>query len=200
MTSVLKAVADPKRTESLWTNARIVRGCVEGNEEAWDAFLDKYKNLIFSIPIKYGFSPEDAADIFQAVCLDAIAELSKLREPDALPKWLMEVTSHKCFHWKRRESRYVSSDADGNQEPPASPESDTEEILAQTQQEQVLREAVASLPDRCQQLVRMLFFESTHRPYDEVARSLGLATGSIGFIRRRCLDKLRRRLQELNFR
>ena len=55
------------------------------------------------------------------------------------------------------------------------------------------------LPARCQQLVRMLFFEEPARPYQEVARELGIAPGSIGFIRQRCLDRLREKLLEAGF-
>ena len=36
-------------------------------------------------------------------------------------------------------------------------------------------------------------------PKDDVARTLGLAQGSIGFIRGKCLDKLRARLEEKGF-
>jgi hypothetical protein len=45
-----------------------------------------------------------------------------------------------------------------------------------------------------------LFFEQPPLPYTEVARRLGLATGSIGFIRGRCLDRLRKLLVESGFR
>jgi DNA-directed RNA polymerase specialized sigma24 family protein len=45
----------------------------------------------------------------------------------------------------------------------------------------------------------MLFFEDPPRPYDEVAKELQLATGSIGFTRSRCLKKLKQLLQEKGF-
>src|SRR5713101_7136188 len=91
--------------QAAWTDTRLVRECLLGNEEAWSALIDKYKNLIFSIPLKYGFSADDATDIFQAVCLEMLAELPKLRKPEALPKWIMQVTAHKCFHGKRQQQR-----------------------------------------------------------------------------------------------
>jgi DNA-directed RNA polymerase specialized sigma24 family protein len=46
----------------------------------------------------------------------------------------------------------------------------------------------------------MLFFESPARPYQEIAGHLGLAAGSIGFIRGRCLTRLRRELEKKGFR
>ena len=53
-------------------DTRLVKECLRGEETAWSELVSKYKNLIFSIPIKYGFSQEEAADIFQSVCLDLV--------------------------------------------------------------------------------------------------------------------------------
>src|SRR5947209_3196055 len=85
----------------------LVAECLKGNEEAWSALIDKYKNLIFSIPIKYGFSRDEAAEIFQAVCVSMLQELSNLREPRALAAWLIRITSHKCFRWKEQWNRNI---------------------------------------------------------------------------------------------
>src|ERR1700683_649917 len=93
-----------------WPDTRLVRECLRGREAALAALIDKYKTLISSIPIKYGLSADDAADVFQAVCLEMLTELHKLREPKALPKWIMQVTAHKCFHRKRQQKRIDDSD------------------------------------------------------------------------------------------
>ena len=58
---------------------QLIRGCLEGDAQAWSALIDKYKNLINSISIKLGIY-QDAADIFQAVCVTLLSKLSQLRE------------------------------------------------------------------------------------------------------------------------
>jgi len=73
----------------------------------------------------------------------------------------------------------------------------TEAILTEAEEEQSLRQVISELQPRCRQLIHMLFFEEPSRPYREVAAILGIATGSIGFIRQRCLGRLRKRLLEL---
>jgi RNA polymerase sigma factor (sigma-70 family) len=181
-----------------WPDARLVRECLDGNEEAWSALIDKYKNLIFSIPIKYGFSQDDATDIFQSVCLELLSELPKLREAQALPKWIMQITAHKCFHRKQQQQRVELSDPNDEVLERSTP-SRAVEILRQAEEEQSLRQAMAELPERCRQLVHMLFFVEPARPYQEIAAELGIAVGSIGFIRQRCLEKLRKRLLETGF-
>jgi RNA polymerase sigma factor (sigma-70 family) len=192
------AQATIERRPTVWTDARLVRECLRGSEEAWSALIDKYKNLIFSIPVKYGLSADDARDIFQAVCVELLSELPKLRKPKALPKWIMQVTMHKCFHHKRQQQRMASREPD-NESFEASVPARAEGILREAEEEQALRNAVSDLPPRCQHLIHMLFFEEPPRPYQQLAEELGLAPGSIGFIRQRCLERLRKRLSEAGF-
>jgi RNA polymerase sigma factor (sigma-70 family) len=178
---------------------RLVRACLKGDQEAWAALIDKYKNLIYSIPIKLEIY-EDAADIFQAVCLDLLSELPRLREPRALPKWLMQTCYHKCLHQRRSADRRVSvSDEHLERLAGESAAALPQELLVQLEREQKLREVMAKLPERCRRMIHLLFFETPPRPYQEVARELGLATGSIGFIRGRCLTRLRKELEKVGF-
>jgi RNA polymerase sigma factor (sigma-70 family) len=186
-----------QRGENRVPDEQLVRDCLKGRDAAWSALINKYKNLIFSIPIRYGFSEEDAADIFQAVCMDLLAELPRLRKPQALAGWLIQVTRNKCFHRKRETQRHPMREIDG--EEPSGAEEAADDLISELQQDQLLREALSDLAPRCRQLVQMLFFEIPARPYEQVAKDLKLAPGSIGFIRRRCLDKLRERLEQMGF-
>jgi RNA polymerase sigma factor (sigma-70 family) len=181
-----------------WPDTRLVRECLGGGEQAWCALISKYKNLIFSIPLKYGFSAEDSTDIFQAVCLDLLSELPKLRKVKALPKWIMQITAHKCFHRKQQERRTEVSDPNDKLFERRTP-ARAEEILREAEDEQGLRQAMSELTPRCRQLVQMLFYDEPARPYQEIAEALGIAVGSIGFIRQRCLERLRKRLLEAGF-
>jgi RNA polymerase sigma factor (sigma-70 family) len=176
----------------------LVQECLKGNEKAWSALIDKYKNLIFSIPIKYGFSPDEAAEIFQAVCISMLQELSQLREPRALAAWLIRMTSHECFRRKEQRNRNIETELEETlpDEFPKMPE----ELFREIEREQILREALAALSPECKLLVELLFFEDPPVPYDELSKTLGMAKGSIGATRMRCLEKLRRGLEKKGFR
>ena len=177
------------------SDRELVASCLSGDEQAWSELIDRYNRLIFSIPLKQGLTREEAADIFQAVCLDLVAELPRLRDPQALPAWLIQTTRHKVSKWRRRNDRYVPDEGTHTENAPA-PEADMPDaLLRDVQQAQALRDAVAALSDRCQRMVQMLFFETPSRPYKDVASALGVATGSIGFLRSRCLDRLRSDLE-----
>ncbi len=184
--------------DATWSDSRLIHACLDGNEQAWAALIQKYKNLIYSIPMKYGASPDDAADIFQAVCLELFSELPRLRKTAAFRGWLITVTAHQSFHWKRKVRRRAEDELTPLEEETlgADPSPD---LIEQVEREQMLREAVARLPARCQELVQLLFYQQPQLSYREVAERLGLATGSIGFIRGRCLTRLQRLLQEWGF-
>jgi RNA polymerase sigma factor (sigma-70 family) len=177
---------------------QLVRLCLQGDQRAWEELIDKYKRLIFSIPFKYGAAPEDASDIFQAVCIELFSSLSKLRNIQSLRAWLVTVTIHQSLYWKKKRGHVVELDA---MEPEMVEEiAVAPEIIEAIQQEDAMHEALSQVPPRCARLLRLLFMEQPPLPYNEVAKRLGLATGSIGFIRGRCLNKLRKVLMELGYR
>jgi RNA polymerase sigma factor (sigma-70 family) len=187
-----------KKPPAAWNDTRLVKACLSGDEEAWSLLIEKYKALIYSIPVKYGLSRQEASDVFQATCTELLLRLPQLREPRALPKWLMQVAHHECYRWKRQNQRMVSRDGETDLPEPATP-AIAEGLIQQTQEEQMLREALAKLTPQCRRLVELLFFETPSRPYTEVAAELGLAVGSIGFTRQKCLERLRGQLEELGF-
>src|SRR5262245_56714655 len=179
--------------EAGWSDVRLIRACLDGDEQAWSVLIDRYKTLIYSIPRRYGASPEEAADIFQSVCLEWFSALPRLRKSGSLRNWLITVTAHQAFHWKRKHRTHAEIEG-------ASLESDgaldaaplVPEEIQRLDQDQMLREAIAYLSPRCQEMIRLLFFVDPPLPYRDVAQRLGLAVGSIGFIRGRCLQRLQK--------
>lgn len=178
-----------------WTNTRLVAECLRGNEQAWSALVDRYKDLVFAIPLRYGAPQQDAADIFQAVWLELFNDLARLRDAEALQAWLIRVTTHKCYHWKQRHDSPAGLE---EIEIPAIGKL-AHDVLSQLEREQMLREAIAQLPPRCREMIEFLFFQQPPLPYAEVAQRLKLAPGSIGFIRGRCLKRLKDILEAKGF-
>jgi RNA polymerase sigma factor (sigma-70 family) len=190
------ATKKQREQTTISTDERLIQRCLRGDQEARCELIDKYKNLIYSIPIKLGMY-QDAGDIFQAVCLELLAQLPQLREHRALPKWLMQTCYRKCLRDLATANRRVNMDPADLEE--LRDDETLEHFLLHLEKEQMLRDAIAEMPARCNQMIHMLFFEIPARPYEEIAKELGLATGSIGFIRGRCLTRLRKHLELKGF-
>ena len=176
-----------------WPDEDLIRHCLDGDQGAWSALVQKYRKLVYSVPVKYQLPPEEAADVFQGVWIDLHRDLSRLEKVAGLRSWLVTAAARRSLlHKKRRQSLLRSAEPDP-QFPDATP--GVERLIEEAEREQMLRDAVKQLPRRCQRMVEMLFFQQPPRPYADIARELGLAEGSIGFIRSRCLEKLRKLLE-----
>jgi len=186
-----------EKSASVAEDEDLVRECLLGDQRAWERMINKYRRLIHSISFKYRATGEDAEDICQSVCIELFSSLPRLRSPGALRSWLITVTIHQSLHWKRKKGNTLELDA---MEPNAVEEiAIAPEIVAAFEREQDMREAMSRLPPRAAELLRMLFMEQPQVSYAEAARRLGLAEGSIGFIRGRALEKLRRILVNEGF-
>jgi RNA polymerase sigma factor (sigma-70 family) len=189
----------PGGSDPEWSDERLVRACLDGDQRAWSALVDKYKHLIYGIAIRRGASPEDAADIFQSVCLELYSKLPQLRNTAALRGWLTTVTAHQSFHWKRRQLKRQEREQSNVEIEALGAELPAPQVTDAAEHEQMVREAIAGLPARCKEMIRLLFFVEPPLPYRDVAQRLGLATGSIGFIRGRCLQRLQKALRAMGF-
>jgi len=59
-----------------------------GDQQAWNALVDRYAPLTWSICRRYRLSDADAEDVSQTVWLQLADHLDAIREPAALPGWL----------------------------------------------------------------------------------------------------------------
>jgi RNA polymerase sigma factor (sigma-70 family) len=175
--------------------------CLKGDAVAWEALLARYQRLIYSIPIKMGLSPNDAADIFQSVCMKLLKSLSTLRYQDRISSWLTVTTRREAWRiaaLRRREQVIVPLDGPGGAQDlldAKSAEAPLDEQQQILEQKQILRDGVAALPDRCRQLITLLFYSKEELDYREIARRMNIPRASMGPTRARCLSKLRKLLE-----
>jgi RNA polymerase sigma factor (sigma-70 family) len=162
----------------------------DGDERAWAALVERYAPLIWSLCRRYRLDATDTADVGQNVWLLLVNQLGKIRDPAALPGWLVTTTRRECGRVLGRAQRQGTRrmlDAENI------PDGETETIeqgLLAAERYAALREAFAQLPPRDQRLIALLT-EDPPVPYAEISTRLGIPIGSIGPNRRRFMDKLR---------
>lgn len=179
----------------------LIVACLGGDSTAWETLITRYQRLIYSIPMKARLSPDDAADIFQSVCLKLYEKLSTLRDHERVSSWLITTTTREVWRVvarKRRDTTTASSDEEGadaiNQLPSAGPLAD--EQRQALEQQEIVRQSVEALPERCRKLVTMLFYEKDELSYADIARRMNMPVPSVGPTRARCLEKLKKMLQD----
>ena len=86
--------AHPMRDDPVVTD--LVTRARNGDKQAWDALVDRYAPLVWSICRRHRLSGADANDVGQSVWLQLVDQLDHLREPAALPGWLATTTRREC--------------------------------------------------------------------------------------------------------
>jgi RNA polymerase sigma factor (sigma-70 family) len=177
----------------------LVAACLAGDAAAWEMLVARYQRLVYSIPMKARLSADDAADIFQSVWLKLYEKLASLRDHEKLSSWLITTTTREVWRLaarNRRDSAPASDDDQSNaleQIAATAPLADAEREMLE--QQQLVREALESLPERCRNLLTMLFYEKDELSYAEIARRMAMPVPSVGPTRARCLEKMRKLLQ-----
>jgi RNA polymerase sigma factor (sigma-70 family) len=172
-----------------YSDQALIEACRAGNAQAWAALLEKYERLVYSIPLNYGLSADDAADLSQVVFTILLKSLDSLAEESNLRAWLATVTRRHTWRLIKRRKLVAAEPL----------ESETLDVLMphhpkefeQYQVTEWIHQGLGNLGERCRLLLTALYFETDEPSYQEIAQRLGMAEGSIGPTRARCLQKLR---------
>jgi RNA polymerase sigma factor (sigma-70 family) len=163
-----------------------------GDQEAWNELIERYAPLVWSICARYQLERQDADDVGQSVWLLLVENIADLRERAALPGWLATTTKHECLRVVRAGRKH---DRQGlppeDQMPPDLSATVIEQEILEAELNAALRAAFAALPDHCHELLSLLISDPAPG-YAEISETLGMAVGSIGPTRARCLERLRR--------
>jgi RNA polymerase sigma factor (sigma-70 family) len=180
---VVPAPASPR-----WRRVRdtaLVEACLDGDEDAWSELVFRYSRLVYSIPRRYGLDVDASQDVFQEVFAILVRQLPRIRRQAGLPKWLMTTTHRVCRQWFNRAARTPEAHLqplDDDEPPPTQ--------MLKWERQHLVHQALRELGGRCEELLTALFTHQGPTNYQDVARALGIAVGSIGPSRARCFAKL----------
>ncbi|GAA3281318.1 sigma-70 family RNA polymerase sigma factor [Dactylosporangium vinaceum] len=174
----------------------LVTAAAGGDRTAWAALVERFGRLVWAVARSHQLGQADAEEVYQMTWLRLTEHIDRLKQPERVAAWLATTARNESLMVIRAGGRVtVTSDPwllDRGSED-GSPE---RAVLAaeQAADDELLLErmwaAFRRLPDRCQQLLRLLV--TAPRPsYAEIAELLGIPIGSIGPNRARCLDRLR---------
>lgn len=185
--------------------ADLVARCLRGDAAAWSKLVQRYAGLVHSVPLRHGLSAMEVDDIGQEVFLALARHLDRIENPEALPAWLIITARRLSWRALQRRNREISlspgaTGDEGDTSPPAALRiPGMEQLLNGWHNQQAIETGLARLDERCRTLLQLLFLDSREPSYDVICGQMGIAVGSIGPTRARCLGKLRSILEGLGF-
>jgi RNA polymerase sigma factor (sigma-70 family) len=184
--SVAGPASEPDRNLRI---AALVSATREGSEEALGQIITELSPLLWQVARAAGLSSGDAEDVLQTVWMRLVSHLDGIHTSTALTAWLVITTKRESWRVRAAGRRQLPADQDWlGALPDQAPGSEERTIIED--QRRALWAAIGQLSPRCQELLRIIAF--VPRPdYEVVAAKLGIARGSVGPTRGRCLTKLR---------
>jgi len=170
----------------------LVARAKDGDRQAWDALVERYAPLIWSICRRHRLGRADADDVGQSVWLRLVDQLDRVRDPAALPGWLATTARRECLRvlcaTQGPRATLYARDVESLPDERAGV---ADQGLLTAERHAALREAFGQLPPNGQQLMALLIADPP-LPYADISAQLGIPVGSIGPNRSRYLDKMRR--------
>ncbi|MFF4308660.1 RNA polymerase sigma factor [Streptomyces sp. 900105755] len=177
----------------------LVRAAVDGDAAAWKALVEGLSPLVWSVVRAHRLSDADGHEVYQTVWFRFAQHLGRIREPDKAGSWLASTARNECLKVIRGLTRLLPTDDPqvldrvSEDRTPEQSLIDAEDEADEAERIRLLWQEFEELGDRCRQLLRVLM-ASPPPSYVEVSVALGIAVGSIGPLRQRCLRRLRARL------
>lgn len=147
--------------------------------------------LLWHTARQCGLSTAEAEDSVQQTFLALVRRGDSISDPLAVVRWLT-VTLRRQAWRDRAVVAKRTGDEPTDDDLPSAPSAEQTAVL--TDEQRRLWAHVSALPERCRQLLAVIAF-SPRPDYAAIATDLGMAVGSIGPTRGRCLEKLRARLE-----
>jgi len=168
--------------------AELVRRAAEGNEDAWTYLVHQYDNLLYSVTGTYRLDPSLRRDVVQTTWLRLFEQIGRIRQPEQIVAWLMTTARRECLRMLRSTARELPVEDFTALQPP--PDEDPVAHLAlEPERGEVLRNAMAELPERQRHLLDALLREEAPS-YEQISEVLHMPVGAIGPTRRRAIRRL----------
>ena len=176
--------------------------CRGGDSAAWAVLVRRFQRLVYTVPRRAGLGEAQAADVFQTTFTRLVEHADRIADPSRLQAWLVTTAKRESLRLVEASRRFVAPTPPGDDSQDQDLLADfpdpgllPDELIEGLQQHHRLRRAVDRLDARSRQFVELLFLQDEPLPYSAIAARLGIAEGSIGPTRARCLAKLRTSLE-----
>ena len=181
----------------------LVRDARDGRADAWDELVERYTPLVLAVVRRHRLQGSDGDDVVATLWLRLVEHLGDIRDPRALPGWIVTTARHECLRTLRQHQRTQPWDpldpvggldgpspvSSGGTQDVALDDRVVDQMTDAARHEALLR-AFAELPATQRRLLLVLMTDPP-LSYAEVSARLGMPIGSIGPLRARALQRIR---------
>jgi len=182
----------------LFSNYQLWQKILEGDEKSWEQLVRRYQALVYTVCCNAGLCEMDAADCFQHTWMTLYKNRHKMKNPEKISAWLVTTAKREALRLRRLADRTddsISEKIHSGQNTKAefkNPNPLQDEELEILERQALLEIALKQLDKRCREIMEIFFFAPEYYTYEEIAKKLGVASNSVGPLRRRCLEKLKK--------
>lgn len=153
----------------------LVQHHLNGDPRAFELIVLRHRSRVYAVCVRILGDHQDAEDAAQETFLSALRKLDRFRGDALLTTWLHRIAVNACYDRLRKRQREPTPH---RHEPDAA---DPEPVLADHADEVVgttdVAAALARVPEEFR--IAIVLADVQDLPYDEIARILGVATGTV---------------------
>lgn len=170
-----------------------------GDHEAFRHVYDRLTPALTGVARGFRLGEADVVDVVQATWVRFWVSQDRLRDPGALPGWLVTTCRREALSVLQRSARAVPVDSDtvtalaDAERSATGARSDPSDLVCALEGLRSLAAAVDRLPEHQRRVVKALQ-QSGESSYKSVSRTLSIPVGSIGPTRQRAIRALRQDL------
>ncbi len=177
----------------------------QGQEDAFRVLVRRYETRVFSIAYGITLDREESLDIVQEVFLKVYQNIHTFREESRLSTWLHRITVNLCLNWKKRWKRRfrwhhqpLERDQSGNDLKSGTEAHYPDALYEKKEFQKIFWDRLNELPEKTRAVFVLKEVEGLS--YDEIAKTLGVRTGTVSsrlfYARKRLKESLKQYLEE----
>ena len=175
-----------------------VHQTVEGDAEAFNELVNRHHSKIYGLAYRMLGNPEDAADATQETFLEAYKSVKTFQFQSQFGTWLYRIGINTCQQYIRKsqanDRKLTAYTREAEIRGAASENDSPERATIQTEQNEVVQEAISQLPPKQREVVTLYYMQ--HLKYREIAEILKCSEGTVASRLNQALKNLKRKLSK----
>ncbi len=156
---------------------KLIQEFNEGNEQAYNQLVLRYKEKIYWIVRRIIPDHDDADDITQNVFIKAYQSLRSFKGDSSFYTWIYRIAINLSLNEIRRKKFHKTFSIDDEIHQISTPDDQPIDTLIKEERTRLIKSAIEQLPDKQKKVFLLRYYEEL--PYEEIAKILHTSVGGL---------------------